>query len=170
MKLDYFTIPELPNKPMFRCERRSASLQAANCARMWNDANGPKATQLTSPCKNCNIGAHHAGVDNASQSPITGSPICARCERTGLRMVGNHICVSCWNREREYLIGKNRRGVKPKHHPTLHRMAIRFLCDSEVRTISIPTAATLKELVISCLRDNRKTVVFGMARGMNGPV
>lgn len=84
-------------------------------------------------------------------------------------MVGHHICVSCWNRQREYLIGKNRRGVKPKLHPPLHSMTISYLCSGEVKKRTIETAASLKELMTSCIRDNRSAVVFACVRGMNGP-
>lgn len=82
-------------------------------------------------------------------------------------MVGNHICVSCWNRQREYLIGKNRRGVKPKFHPELFDAQVSILCGGVVKAVRMP-AASVKELIVSCIRDNAKQVIFGYVRGMNG--
>ena len=83
-------------------------------------------------------------------------------------MVGNHLCVSCWNREREYLIGKDRRGSKPQSHPILYRMQLKYLSNGEVRTIRQERAASMKELIIACIRDSKHSVVLGMSRGMNG--
>lgn len=169
-RMEYFTLPELPDKPMFRCQRMSATLQVTNCSRMWSEANNakPKPQCSTSPCKGCSIGAEHAGISDVSQSNLSGSPICARCHRVGSRMVGAHICVSCWNREREMLIGRNRRGVPPKFHPALYPGTIRFFVEGVVKTLSKPHVAQQLELIIACIRDNPKQVTFGLIRGMNG--
>lgn len=168
--MEYFTLPELPDKPMFRCDRMSATLQVSNCARMWEEANRKKpASQCnTSQCKGCSIGAEHAGISNVSKSQLSGKPICARCHRVGLRMVGHHVCVSCWNREREWIIGRNRRGVPPKHHPPLYQATIRYVSDGAVKTLTKPHVASMLELIVSCVRDNAKQVTFGLVRGMNG--
>lgn len=168
--MEYFTIPELPDKPMFKCARLSAVIQVSNCSRMWDLANRNKTKSqcATSLCKGCSIGADHSGVSDVSSSFLSGSNICARCHRTGSRMVGGHICVSCWNREREWLIGKNRRGVPPKFHPVLYVAVIKFWSEGVVKSIEKAHTASNVEMIIACIRDNSKQVTFGMFRGMDG--
>lgn len=171
MRMQYFTIPELPDKPMFRCDKLNASLQVSSCASMWLSVNQPNSqASPTSRCKGCSIGANHAGVKDASTSKITGNAMCARCHRTGSRLVGKHLCVSCWNRQREYLIGKNRRGVPPKHHPKLYEDAVKVMMDGVVFVIRLPLVASRLEIVVSAIRDHNKQITFGFTRGMDGIV
>lgn len=159
----YFTIPELPQRPMFVCARRSATLQVSSCAQLWEQENNSKRSpECSTLCRNCPIGAHHAGKGDAAQSALCGIPICARCERTGLRLIGHDICVSCWNRERELVIGRNARGRKPLNHPPLVPVAVNVRVDGEVHVVRKQRATSVNELVIGQLRDNKSQVFFAM--------
>src|SRR5574343_988076 len=108
--VDYFELPELPGRQMFRCERRSATLQAQNCASMWRQANDRGAPERLDICKNCPLGASHAGVNEISLSPLRGASVCARCHQGTTRLIRGHLCVSCANRFYERLKGKNAKG------------------------------------------------------------
>ena len=133
--IEYFTLPELPGKPMFHCARRSASLQVSSCAALWSQTNNNKSPECSQLCKSCPIGAHHAGEGDIAQSSLCGIPICSRCQRTGLRLIGHDICVSCWNRERECVIGRNARGRKPLNHPPLVPHAVTVMTGGNVVTV-----------------------------------
>lgn len=161
MDIQYFTIPELgPDRPMFRCERRSATIQASACATMWrgaNDQREPEERFLS--CRNCQIGARHAGINQASLSPLRGMSICARCHTGTTRLIRGHLCVSCMNRQYEYLKGRNAKGKTPVRHPTLYQIPLRYSAGGVVKRISMQ-AADSEELVVATLRDERKQVTF----------
>lgn len=160
--IDYFMIPELPDVQMFTCAKRRASLRVESCADMWREANQQRGTpERLDLCKNCQLGAEHAGVKDVSLSPLCGASICARCQISTKRLIKNHLCVSCYNREREFLIGKNSRGNKPIMHPLLYPLKIKILAGDVVEERKLDKAVNLTELVVAALRDVKKQVTFG---------
>lgn len=164
MAVEYFTIPELgEDKPMFVCSRRQATLQVSACAKMWDEANTKNAPERLERCRGCELGAEHAGAGEISGSPLYGSKICARCHRSGFRLVGGHICVSCWNREREYLIGRNAKGAAPKLHPPIYQAAARVLAGDQLKTVKIARCTSPDEVVVKVLRDEAKRVLFSFS-------
>lgn len=96
------------------CERHAGSLtlSAESCADMWRRARKAKPWDSLYPCRDCQVGAVRAG---SAQSAAHVPPVslCCRCGRSDLRLVLGQICVSCYNREREARIGRNRRGKAP---------------------------------------------------------
>lgn len=165
--MEYFENPLLPGKKMFRCERLTASLQVTACSGMWLEANtGDHSPERLFRCKQCPLGAVHAGVDDANMSALKGTGICSRCNRTDLRLIGANICVGCKNREYEWVKGKNAKGKPPAHHPVLCRRLVRYVCDGQVRVLARALTASADELVVELLRDRAKRVVLG--RGFVG--
>lgn len=161
-KIDYFEIPELPGKPLFRCEKRRASLSAEACAGLWTKGNQKGADDRFWLCKGCQVGAQHAGVGDATLSPIYAAALCARCHRGTTRLIGGHLCVSCYNRSREWIKGRNARGNAPVTHPDLFRMSIRYRVGGAVKVLARDDVAAPIELVVAALRDEPKQVTFGM--------
>lgn len=94
-------------------------------------------------------------------SQLRGIEICSRCHRVGMRLIGGDICVSCWNRQREVIIGKNARGRKPLNHPPIIPLEITVLTGKKLVTIKRSHAVCTEELVISALRDSTRQVFFG---------
>jgi hypothetical protein len=68
--------------------------------------------------------------------------------------------VSCYNREREYLKGKNARGAAPKMHPKLFPLELRVMAGDVIEFIRIERAVSSYELVVAALRDMSKQVTF----------
>ena len=64
---------------------------------------------------------------DANMSPLKGTPVCARCHRTDLRLIGGNVCVGCKNCEYEWLKGRNSRDKPPAHHPALERPSVSYL-------------------------------------------
>jgi hypothetical protein len=158
----YFEIPLLPGKAMFRCDKLSANLQPSVCAGMWEQANGPgHPLERLARCKQCVVGAKHAGAGDVNMSALRGSATCARCNRTDLRLIGGNVCVGCKNREYEWVNGKNARGNPPATHPVLERRCVRYSVGGEVKTLSRSTTASSTELVIELMRDQGKRVLMG---------
>lgn len=158
----YFEMPELPGRTMFLCERRKATLQVESCASMWRLANDRNAPERLDQCRNCPLGAKHAGVGEISLCPLRGASICGRCHAGTTRLIRKHLCVSCVNREYEYRKGRNARGTVPVTHPPLAPIEIRYLAGDRPARLKIDAVSTL-ELVVAALRDCSKQVTFGFS-------
>jgi hypothetical protein len=154
----------MPGVAMFKCERLHASLQVGKCRDMWVATN-EGAIGGCERCGKCQVGAGHAGVTGSSFSPLRGTMTCARCHRTDQRLIGGNVCVSCYNRAREWLSGKNAKGSKPCKHPALERRVVRYVEDGVVRVMSRAHTVGMGELVVEVLRDSGKRVVFGRGLG-----
>lgn len=157
---EYFELPELPGRQMFRCVKRQATLQVEACSGMWRSANERGAPERLDQCRNCPLGAKHAGVGEISLSPLRGASICARCHTGTTRLIRKHLCVSCVNREYEYRKGRNARGTAPVTHPPLLALEIRYLAGDRPARLAID-AVSPTELVVAALRDSSKQVTFG---------
>lgn len=112
---------------VFDCGDQEATLTRRGCAGRWERAQAkrkrrgddPEAWDALGACRTCPLGALHAGRDPTISSPDYGSDQCPRCGFGTTRMVGNRVCVSCYNREAEYLKGRNARGNRPAIFPGL---------------------------------------------------
>lgn len=157
--IEYFTIEGF-DRQMFRCERLRASLTTESCANNWKAAND--GNEKRAACRSCPIGAMHAGEELASCSPLKGSLTCARCARASSRgwLLDKHLCVSCWNREREWKTGKNAKGSKPSKMRPLDARAICISEAGAVRILARPRTEHPEELVLAALRDSKGAVTF----------
>lgn len=164
---EYFTIESVPGQQFFRCDRYRATLSTTACAGNWRRANHDNDDERYR-CKSCPLGAIHAGETAASMSPMMGTTICARCHRMAPRLIRGMICVSCYNREREWLIGKNAKGTKPVKLMPLGHRRIRYMAGDRPHTLALQHTADTVELMVAALRDSKKTVAFGFAGQMRG--
>lgn len=161
MDLIYFEIPELPGRKYFECTRCSGNFSVQSCAKMWRMANSKRRIEAHGQCRGCQIGAMHAGEGDGQWSKIYGLDLCARCLRVGMRLIHGDLCVSCWNREREVIVGCNARGRIPMNHPPIAHRRITVVTDGKQITVDRPHSVTVTELIIAALRDNPKRVLFG---------
>lgn len=157
--VDYFKMNALPGKTFFQCDRMRAKLTTESCASMWR-----KADEINdgshSACRLCPLGAVHAGEVAASMSPLKGSLTCSRCHNTATRLIGGMHCVSCYNRQREYVKGRNAKGTVPVKIGVLEPRAIRFCAGGDLKRLRMPMSSDMDELVVSVLRDSRTHVSF----------
>ncbi|MFD3263161.1 hypothetical protein [Phenylobacterium ferrooxidans] len=116
---------------------------------------------LTNTCRSCPIGAAHAGADHVHHSKLFGASICPACRTGATRMIGNKVCVSCYNRRRELRAGKNARGNAPIElmqrpvHPIEFRMAV----DGRPRRVRAQ-GADLLEPMVQALRVTKGELAF----------
>lgn len=157
---DYFSLPELPGKALFRCEKLLATISTDACATMWRQANH-EHLESRSRCKNCPVGAQHAGETDANLSPLHSAMICARCQRPASRLIEGHVCVSCKNREYEWVKGCNAKGSKPIKMAPLAPRCLNYMHGREPCSIQRRLTKNTDELVIAVLRDSSHTVSFG---------
>lgn len=157
--VEYFGMPETPGISYFQCDRLRAKLPMQSCADMWRQANH-KHDENRLACRGCPIGAMHAGEHEASLSPLRGKLVCARCHRSASRLVSKHICVSCKNREYEYLKGRNAKGSRPVKLKSLAPRTLHYLHGDELRTLHLPLSLDIEELMVAAIRDSANKVRF----------
>lgn len=159
---EYTTNPQVPGKVFFRCDRMRGTLSTTSCADMWRKANDA-LDGTCGNCMRCPLGAVHAGEVAASMSPLKGTLTCAACHRPAARLIHKHLCVSCYNRRREVVIGRNAKGTAPVKAAGLAPRAIRYDASGDLRYIRLEHTADTEELIVATLRDNRNRVFFGLA-------
>ena len=160
MPIEYTLNASMPGERFFRCEPLKATLGVKSCAGMWKQANHGQSERLYQ-CKRCPVGAEHAGDKSASTSTLKGSMTCSRCHRGAIRLIEKWLCVSCWNRQREAVIGRNAKGQPPtKMRPLAPRCITMATAAGTVQRLSRAMTTCTEELVVAALRDNREAVSF----------
>jgi hypothetical protein len=155
----YTTNALTPGKSYFDCEKMRATLSTDSCAGMWRKADD-RDDGAYSACRLCPIGAVHAGEVAASMSPLKGTLTCARCHRGSPRLIGSMLCVSCYNRAREFILGKNAKGTSPVKLAALDARRVVYRHGNDVRMIRLKQSIDTDELVVAVLRDSKSRVQF----------
>lgn len=151
---------------MFECPRIPGHLMLmpASCAKSWKDGNGKDVDKRIKfhYCTRCPIGAKNAGCDSLSVvNPYFMRKRCPRCDRPCARMIGGRVCVSCYNREREVLNGRDGRGKVPKSLPMVRPYQVAAVVNGHLRSVRVAYAADGPEAVLQVLRNTSGEVVFG---------
>lgn len=157
--ISYRQIPEMPGAAFFDCSRLHAGLTTTACSAMWRTANEGRSERYAA-CRGCVVGAAHAGVSNASRSPIRNALVCARCARGATRLIHRHLCVSCFNREGELIKGRNARGMVPTRLAPLAPRQIFYRANGRVYAVRREHTTHAGELVIAAMRDSAHAVEF----------
>jgi len=119
-----------PHIEVFRCGPLQACLQKSACKSNF-------LSHKSVSCKSCPVGMIHAGVESArtaievmndggvniyERTAAKNSLSCIRCLKSaatnmrliaGMRLIRGCICVSCFNREREVISGRNSKNARP---------------------------------------------------------
>lgn len=107
----------------FECTRLRGSVSTEWCARQWREVSAAPSNTLHArwaSCRRCAIGALHAGVAaDERPSAVAEMRFCVRCLAESARIIRGRLCVSCYNREGEYRVGRNAKGKRPVQHPEL---------------------------------------------------
>lgn len=164
--IEYFTYDECPGS-FFHCDRLHANLSTFACSSRWEKANSDPFRETFTACIKCPIGALHAGKVIEKGTELFGSRICTRCHRPSDRLIHDLHCPSCYNRQLEFLAGKNAKGTPPvkisKFGGLAHR-AFRFRAgDGEARSEVSGLTISMVEAVVSLLRITPGRVEFGFS-------
>lgn len=151
----------------FRCTALAATLSTKACAGFFAEATSARGLDwdMRVQCRVCPIGAKHSGISpvDASASRFLGKLICSRCQEFTRRLIRKSICVSCYNREREVLIGKNAKGTAPVHCAKVSStiIACKFGDDPSMKVRRVDRVVSRIEAILSVLRTEKHTVSFG---------
>jgi hypothetical protein len=151
----------LPFVRHFACDRLRATMSVASCGSRWEKANSTDVdADRFHTCRRCSIGAAHAGRVDHNPSPFRGMTICGRCHRGSVRLIGKHLCISCFNRARELRIGKNAKGTAPRKLVRLDQRSIAYRSGGVVKTRTIAETVDMEELIVAVLRDEERVPQF----------
>jgi hypothetical protein len=167
----YFQPDGVPGQ-YFECARYG-TMSVTACARNFTEAPLSVRQGRLQHCIGCKLGSFHAGVHDApvpmpAPTAFVYRAACVRCRRDGrtagsrligrLRLVRDHtICVSCYNREREVLIGANAKGARPKKWSGLFRCRAAYLSGSRAIVMAHPDPVLDRiELALTMLRLGRQ--------------
>lgn len=153
---------------VMRCERRACSLSVASCAASWAAAQKrrPDPWEGLWHCRSCPIGAASAGkpMPVATVTADALACICPRCERQATRLIAGRLCVSCYNREREVLRGRNAKGTKPRLGAKLHTEVLAVNDGRSVRVEVFEQVTSRVEVLITVAKRATGAVVFSRPR------
>ena len=93
------------------------TLSTSSCAERYritqSQANQIDAGHQLFRCLSCDIGRTHADMGGIPMRHPRMKD-CFRCGRTDLRLIDLALCIGCFNRQREAVVGKNGKGSFPK--------------------------------------------------------
>ncbi|HET7674633.1 MAG TPA: hypothetical protein VFL54_03830 [Gammaproteobacteria bacterium] len=148
---------------LFTCPRHAGNLRLmpASCAAMWQKATHAKPEDRLFPCRGCEIGARHAGHDpDEACGRLPAESICARCHRQPRRFVYGRICVSCFNRQQEWLKGRNAKGRPPMFLPALSTVRLAYMERGARHAVAVDHVANPLEAVLSIVHQAGKRMAF----------
>jgi len=121
--IEYRTLPGVPGT-YFDCPNNLGMLSVKACGSLWSEAMTREAIHdgRRVTCRCCRVGQAHASGDTVQndgqveggRSALLGTKSCARCGRQNGRLVRGAVCISCYNRELEWIKGRNGKGTAPK--------------------------------------------------------
>ncbi len=163
--IQYFAVDGCARQ-FFRCAALKATLSTDSCTTNWRRAQRLRPDEVTAVhlCRDCPIGAAHAGERHVARSALFGLGICPRCRKYAGRIIHGTRCVSCYNRERELVAGRNAKGTKPTMAPLLPRR-VSIVLDGKPVEVVADRAADTPEMMIAVMRVVPGRLIFTRARG-----
>ena len=176
--IDYFEVAGMPGK-YFTCARYGTMSPEA-CARNYRSAPDTVRSGRLEACLGCAIGHRHAGSQEqcvptpTSATGLRAKPACLRCRRSGrehasrligrMRLIREHtVCVSCYNREREVLRGKNAKGAPPRKWAGLYFTHVSYVMNAQARwrvALAVPVLDRIEAALLMLRRDGVQSVYF----------
>jgi hypothetical protein len=157
-----------PTFEVFRCDRRQMTLSRPGCAKLWESAlrNRPEPYEGRFACLACPIGAANAGkpiIVTASATELLRM-VCPRCRNPASRLIHSRLCISCYNRHREALAGKNAKGGRPLLCDKLHVQRVAVSDGRVERIVRQNNVVDAPEVMFLLAKSARAVMSFGRRR------
>jgi len=150
---------------LMRCDRRRMTLSRPGCAKLWLSTveREPATWEGRHACLNCPVGAANAGRPLASVAIAVAAirGVCPRCRGFGARIIGGHLCISCYNRQREVERGRNAKGTRPRLADRLHPESLAVVEAGAGRTVCREGVIAPAELVVALAKAATGWMAFG---------
>lgn len=150
----------------FDCPSGMGRLSVKACAENYQLGRDRRQQYARLRCQGCALGAQHAvqacGLARSADAGIpllSGRRVCPRCLRPAQRIIGAHLCVSCYNRQREVLVGVNRHGKRPST-PAPKPIRVMVMESDRLSLVRVDRAYSLLEATILAARRSGARV-FG---------
>lgn len=125
----------------------------------------PAAWDRKTACQFCPIGAANAGapIDPMAEAVQSLTRHCTRCQKPAARRINGKFCVSCYNRDREARVGRNKNGNPPaKILAALHTATIVVACGNNSTITSRHRVAARTEAMALIARGSNQPMSFGI--------
>ncbi len=141
-------------------------LTTAGCARLFLSTRDrrPCPWEGRRACVGCQIGVVNAGGQPAGPVELAAEiwkDCCSRCQVSGSRLVGGHLCVSCYNRDREARAGRNAKGTRPGLADAIHPVTIIMTRAGEVERLHADRVLSAAELMVAAAKATTSPMMFG---------
>lgn len=147
----------------------SARLTERSCIKRWTAAQGaePPSWDSLRHCHTCPIGALRAGktASVATNAAIVSAlnHYCPRCDRVASRLINGRTCVSCYNRTREAVLGRNAKGTRPRIADLIHAETVAVGAgEGEPRLVTVDRVTSRVEAVVLAARQAGPGSVIGV--------
>jgi hypothetical protein len=132
---------------------------------MWKSAQlcRPEPWEGKAACRGCPAGARRAGLQVAPTSDAVDHlrRVCSRCQQPSLRLVHGLHCVSCFNRHREAVKGRNRKGTVPRLCAILHAREVAVAHGDAVSVRRQDMVVGVGEFILAHARNAAARMAFG---------
>ena len=148
---------------LFECKARQARLTKRGCQGQWEKAQAdkPEPWQSLWHCRSCPVGAANAGLVQPKHADEALSKLCPRCGRLTERMIKGRLCISCYNRAREVVRGKNCKGNAPVRVAEAIRSIIAIFTVNGVEDIrEFEGVTSVNEILVLLLREYGRDAVI----------
>ncbi len=146
-------------------------LTVRGCATVWQSTRTkkPDPWEGRHSCVGCDVGRANAGLPPVTTSAgrAAWSNVCARCWNISDRLIGGKHCPSCYNRQREAIIGRNAKGVPPRLMAMLHSQHMTLVADGKMRRVRQDHVVNLAEAAVLASRaaaDAGACIMLGAPR------
>ena len=90
--------------------------------------------------------------------------VCPRCFRRADRLIKGDLCVSCYNRQREVRIGRDRKGARPGLTDRLHTVQVRVRRGKKSELVRFDGVTGLPEVMLRVVKADPASVSISRPR------
>ena len=147
------------------CTRRNMKITTCGCVRLFRSVaeRMPEPWEARSACIACPVGAVRNGgpVNKAAEAVEAWRKCCSRCQAAGRRLIAGRFCCSCYNREREAVAERDRKGNRPRLADQIHAARIVVITDGAATPTHFDRLLSAAEALVATAKTATGPMCFG---------